>query len=148
MTPVEPNRPPTQQAKPGSWLSLALLLLLVFGGMKASAWWQQERLAAAVQAHARPNQILMYTTSTCVYCAKARAWLDAHSIPWRECNIDLSAACRVKFEAQGAPGVPLLQVNGQWHLGFDAAWLARVLQVSPATGADQPKPNTDKSPRP
>lgn len=137
----------TQPASPpprSSLWGLAVVLLLVFGGMQAWTWWRHERQCEAVKALAQPDQITMYTTTTCPYCAKAKVWLNGHGVPWRECNIDLDASCRATFEAQGAPGVPLLQVKGHWQLGFDPLWLTRALQTEPL----QPSPSTDRSPRP
>ena len=135
-TPGAGNRP--------SWMGLAALLVLVAGGMQGWTWWRQERQAEAVRVVAQPGQITMYTTNTCPYCAQARVWLNGHDVPWRECNIDQDAACRANFEAQGAPGVPLLHVNGHWQLGFDAQWLALALQTEPR----QPRPSNAGSPRP
>lgn len=137
----------TQPASPpprSSLWGLAVVLLLVFGGMQAWTWWRHERQGEAVKTLAQPDQITMYTTTTCPYCAKAKVWLNGHGVPWRECNIDLDASCRATFEAQGAPGVPLLQVKGHWQLGFDPVWLTRALQTEPR----QPSPSTDRSPRP
>jgi glutaredoxin len=133
----------TPSSRPSLW-GLALVLVLVAGGMQAWTWWRQERQADAVKAAAQAGQITMYTTNTCPYCAKARVWLNGHDIPWQECNIDQKASCRTTFEAQGSPGVPLLNVKGHWHLGFDPQWLARALQ----TEGRQPKPSDAGSPRP
>lgn len=127
-----------------SWLSLVVILLVVVGGTQAWTWWRQERQGDTVKVLARPGQITMYTTLTCPYCAKAKVWLNGHDVPWRECNIDRDAACLATYEAQGSPGVPLLHVQGHWHLGFDAQWLARALKAEPR----QPNPSTDSSPRP
>ncbi|MGC4060694.1 MAG: glutaredoxin family protein [Aquabacterium sp.] len=118
-----------------SWKSLALVLLVVAGGMQAWGWWQDEHTATLIKRHARPDSITLYTTETCIYCAKARDWLSAHGVPWRECNIDKDQACARTFNAHGAPGTPLVLANGQWNLGFDQAWLAEALQTpSPGTG--------------
>ncbi|MFT3857063.1 MAG: glutaredoxin family protein [Aquabacterium sp.] len=132
-----------------------MILLIVLGGHQAWNWWRDERSAALIQQHAGQAEITLYTTSTCPYCARARAWLEAHGIAWRECNVETDAACMARYEAQGAPGVPLVHVAGRWHLGFDPAWLGQVLSASPAgasvaapTGAAQSNPSLASSPRP
>lgn len=127
-----------------SWLGLGVLLLLIVCGMQAWSWWRHERQGDVVKALAQPGQITMYTTLTCPYCAQAKVWLNGHDVSWRECNIDLDARCRATFEAQGAPGVPLLNVQGHWQLGFDPQGLVRALQAPPR----QPSPSSDTSPRP
>lgn len=125
-------------------LGLALVLVLVLGLMQGWQWWQQEQAANAVKALAKPGHITMYTTDTCPYCAKARVWLAGHEIPFRECNVDRDPSCRAEFDAQGAPGVPLMHVQGHWQLGFDAQWLTLALQKP----ARQPRPSSAGSPRP
>lgn len=135
----------------GGWKSLAAILLIVLGGTQAWHWWRDEQAATLIQRHAATADITLYTTSTCPYCAKARAWLTQHGIPWRECNVETDTTCMARYEAQGAPGVPLVHVKGQWHLGFDPAWLGRVLEAPGDAGAAQSSPSRpkgDKAPRP
>jgi len=103
------------------WASLVLILCVVVGGSSAWSWWRETR---AVQ-------------------------LNAQDISWRECNVELSAACQAAFESQGAPGVPLMQVGSHWRLGFDATWLSQALQALPPTPMpNQARPSTPTSPRP
>lgn len=111
-----------------NWISLAVLLTLVVGGTQGWSWWQQERQGQALRALSRPGDVTIYTTTTCPYCAQAKVWLTGHQVAWRECNIDLNTECLQTFQARGAPGVPLMHVRGQWHLGFDPAWLTQTLQ--------------------
>lgn len=125
-----PSATPTSLPR-GSWKSLAVLLVVIVGGSQAWSWWQGEQSAALVKRLAAPGSIIMYTTSSCPYCARARQWLTQHAIPWRECNVELERPCQLAYEAQGAPGVPLMQANGHWHLGFDPAWLGQALQAPP-----------------
>ena len=108
--------------------SLALLLAVVSGGFQAYHWWQREQLSASIQSRAQSVPITLYTTSTCPYCAQAKVWLDGHQVRWTECNIELDQTCQAAFNRQGAPGVPLMRVGDQWHLGFDVAWLDQALQ--------------------
>ncbi|MDE2401779.1 MAG: glutaredoxin family protein [Burkholderiales bacterium] len=129
--------PPKQTRR--QWWALAGLIAAVMGASEGWQWWQQERNAAAVQQYAQAGDIVMYTTSTCPYCARARRWLDAHQVPWHECNVELDSACLKVFEAQGSPGVPLMSVKGRWNLGFDAAWLGQALQA-PSVSKPKPKP--------
>jgi hypothetical protein len=57
--------------------------------------------------------------------------MKSHGIPWQECDVERDAVCRQAFEAQGAPGTPLMQVKGRWGLGFDADWLSRAIEMPP-----------------
>lgn len=118
------DRSPPRKA---SWRSLLVIVAVVWGSSQAWSWWRQTQATQTVQAQARAGDILMLTTTDCPYCAKARAWFKQHAVPWQECNIEQHDACRRLFDAQGAPGVPLLNVRGQWRLGFDADWMATTL---------------------
>lgn len=141
MTPKEPARKAT------SLWSLAVLIVVVLGATEAMNWWQDQRQADELkrvlsQQAVQAKDVVMYTTSTCPYCAKARTWLKSNQVPFSECNVEQSAACLAQYELQGPPGVPLMKVRDQWHLGFDPAWLVLALQ------AQADKPNAAKSPRP
>lgn len=111
----------------GSWWSLILIVGLVWGGSQAMHWWRSEQAARTLQSQARPGDILMLTTSTCPYCAKARAWMSARSVPWQECDVEHEPRCALLYEARGAPGVPLMSVKGEWNLGFDPLWLSEAI---------------------
>lgn len=137
-----PHRERTQgRLGRGGWVSLVLVLAAVTALSQGWGWWRERGIVQAVKATARPGDIEMFTTLTCPYCAQARYWLDRHDVPWQECNVDTSATCRARFEARGAPGVPLMQVRGQWRLGFDAGWVARTLTSPPSvTAPASPRP--------
>ena len=121
------------------WVLIALMGMAT-ASSQALHWWQGERAARIVRQHARPGDITLYTTSSCGYCAQARAWLATNQIPWRECQIEQDSRCQRTFTAQGAPGVPLMNVKGQWHLGFDADWLGQALQAEPKISASPASP--------
>lgn len=138
-----------------SWWTLLVTLGVVWGLFQALQWWQGQRqsqaLAQVLQQHpVKAGDVLMYTTSSCPYCAQARDWLGRNHVPFTECNIELQAHCQAEFEHQGSPGVPLMQVRGLWNLGFDAQWVTLALQrqASPAASNQADKPSVAKSPRP
>ena len=126
--------------------SLAMVLLLVWGGSQAVSWWQAQRFAEAVHAGSQRHALVVYTTDTCPYCARARAWLNANGATWRECNVEHDATCRRTYEAQGAPGVPMVQVGRLWDLGFNPAWVASAMATLDTESAQSP--SGASSPRP
>lgn len=140
---TQPAQGPKESPPPerGSWKSLAAIVLIVVGGMQGWSWWQGERAAAVIKQHARAaSDITLYTTSTCIYCAKAHAWLTQHDISWRECNVEQDAACMKTYDDHGAPGTPLVSVNGQWRLGFDPEWIGQVLAQAKPSASTSPLP--------
>lgn len=122
---------PTPTARRSNWLSLAVIVAVVVGGSEAWSWWRSEQAAKQVSVLSQQGSLLMYTTDTCPYCAQARRWLNGAGARWQECNIDQDPACLKVFQSRGSPGVPLLNVNGQWRLGFDPTWVGQALQSSP-----------------
>jgi len=119
---AEPGRPTLR-----SLLGLVALVAVVWGGSQGLNRWQDERAASAIRELSQRVDITLYTTSTCPYCAKAIAWLKRHEVRWRECNVEINAACQSTYEQQGSPGVPLVRAGNRWHLGFHAPWLAEAL---------------------
>lgn len=73
------------------------------------------------------NKLVMFTTTHCPYCADARAFLKRNNVAYRECNIETDAACDTALARLGADGVPTLVYEGRTHVGWNPAWLRRVL---------------------
>jgi len=67
------------------------------------------------------NILLMYTTSRCSYCAKARKYFAAQGIDYIEKNIETSDDYRLEFKKAGGKGVPLI-FSGRYQMtGFSEA---------------------------
>lgn len=136
-------------SKPRSLWTLVLLLALIVGGSKALNWWREARTADLIKTNLGQQRITLYTTQTCTFCVDAKFWLRSHDIPWDECDVERDASCKATFDAQGAPGTPIVRVGSHWYLGFDPGWIAEVLTTPLKTGT-QPtsSPKADTSPRP
>jgi glutaredoxin len=83
--------------------------------------------------------VVLYETSWCGFCKKARAWLRARRIPFEavdvEADADAAAELDEKLRRAGVEGagVPVIDVRGTLLVGFDPDRLARLL--SRASGA-------------
>jgi len=102
---------------------LAVILALVVGGsalLRARAAGEQGQ---ALRELARPGDIVMLSSATCIFCTRAREWLTEQRVPFRECFIESDAACRAEFQARSGPGTPTFVVRGQTVVGFDPARL-------------------------
>jgi glutaredoxin len=113
-------------------LGLVVTVAVVWGLSQAWASWRNASLATAVKVMANASNVIMYTTSACPYCARAREWLAANGVSYHDCNVDLDQQCLAQYESKGQPGVPLMKVNGHWQLGFDPQWLALALESASA----------------
>lgn len=128
---MSPSQPSGTSLK--SLIGLGLVLLLAWGGREWLLQHQTTQQGETLRALVKADDIVMYSTEGCIYCAKARQWLSAQGLPWRECNVEHDAQCRADYEAKGSPGVPMLKVREQWQLGFDPAWLVEAIKNRPPT---------------
>ncbi len=85
---------------------LALLFFLAAGA------------AAAQPAAKAAAPVVMYATSWCPYCAKARAYFAKNGIAYVEHDIEKSAAVNAEFKRLGGRGVPLILVGTERISGF------------------------------
>ena len=136
------NRPESQTSAPLSaksrlmaklrpYLPLLVIVLLVMGGSQAARDWQARVLAEKLRDSVRPGDIVMLSSTNCVYCLRARTWLDAERISYSECFIETNAACADLYRAQMAPGTPTFLVKGQRIVGFDKQRMVESLAAGP-----------------
>jgi glutaredoxin len=130
---VSPVAPRAGSVRRGSWIGLAALVAAVALGMQGFARWSQHRLGEQVAATARPGDIRMIGSVTCVYCAAARAWFTENRVPFDECLVERDTACAATYRALNAPGTPVMLVRGQRLIGFDARAIARALGAESAS---------------
>ena len=103
------------------WRTLAGLVLVVALASGASQWWRSHlagSIGEQLVAQARPGDIQMLSSTTCVFCTAARRWLTDQRVPFTECFIERDADCAARYQALGARGTPTLLVRGQVQLGF------------------------------
>jgi len=110
-----------------SGLSLLAVVLAVGGVSEGWRAWSNQRLGREVAALARPGDIEMIASDTCIFCAAARSWFGANGVPFSECSIERDANCAARFEALGSPGTPVLLVRGKPQVGFSAQRVAQAL---------------------
>ena len=113
--------------------SLLFVLLLVLAVTGAAGWWRDHRalaLGPELAAQARPGDIHLLSSQTCVYCRQARQWLTAQRVAFDECFIESDARCAAQYQALQAPGTPVVLVRGQAQLGFSPQQVLERLSAS------------------
>lgn len=63
-------------------------------------------------------RIVMYATSWCPYCAKARDYFARNRIAYTEHDIEKSPAAHAEFKRLGGRGVPLISIGDRQMSGF------------------------------
>jgi glutaredoxin 3 len=68
----------------------------------------------------RPAEVTIYTTPTCPWCHKAKAWLRDRKIRYKEIDVtsDRSGAEEM-VRISGQTGVPVIVVGGEVIVGFN-----------------------------
>jgi glutaredoxin len=73
------------------------------------------------------NQVVMYATTTCPYCAKTRELFAKQGVKYTEYQIDKSETANADFLAKGGIGVPLLYIGERRIDGFREATIREAL---------------------
>ncbi|MDZ7858082.1 glutaredoxin family protein [Sphaerotilus sp.] len=123
-----PTRPSWWQRLRQSGILAVLVVGVVAWGLGRVVQTQvQGDQAEALRAVARPGDIRMISSVTCIFCTKARQYMTEHRIPFEECLIERDPVCLADYKRLGASGTPTLLVRGQRHLGFDPQRVAAAL---------------------
>ncbi len=72
-----------------------------------------------VAASGKQPRVVMYSTSWCPYCEKARAMFRARGIEYTEFDIEQSTQARAAHRELGGRGVPLILVGFEALRGFN-----------------------------
>ncbi len=86
--------------------------------LSAAKLEQVRRQKASKQAAIASDQAVIYTTSWCGYCKKAKAYMASKGISYREVDIETESGLAAYAQAGGGEGVPLLQYRGETVRGF------------------------------
>ncbi|MGH0038326.1 MAG: glutaredoxin family protein [Myxococcota bacterium] len=82
------------------------------------------------------HRVVLFTTSWCGYCAKARRFLDANQVPYTEVDIERSEQGRLEYERLGGYGVPMFVIDGRPIFGLDLEAVVGMLGEEPGPGAN------------
>lgn len=66
------------------------------------------------------RKVIIYTTTWCGVCKKAKLYLDANGIPYREYDVENSAKGRRDYKKLKGRGVPIILVGNKRMNGFQA----------------------------
>lgn len=72
--------------------------------------------------------VRMFTTQSCGYCRRAKAFLSARGTPYEELDVEASAAAYDEYKALGGRGVPVILVGNRRMSGFNQNGLEAMLR--------------------
>ncbi|MBM7660195.1 glutaredoxin-like YruB-family protein [Bacillus mesophilus] len=74
--------------------------------------------------------VTVYTTNTCPYCVMVKNFLNDQKIEFREVNVQEDPDAGEKLvKTTGQMGVPQMEINGQWVLGYDPETIMELLET-------------------
>jgi glutaredoxin-like YruB-family protein len=108
-------------------LQLAERAVVSLGAAPLARSTPVERSAAASLPQRAAKQVVVYTTSHCPYCVKAKQYLTQKGVRYREVDIERSITGKDEYRRLGGNGVPLIMVGNKKVDGFDPDQLDRLL---------------------
>lgn len=72
-------------------------------------------------------KVIMYSTSWCGYCKKARNYFHENNISYVEYDIEKDEKAHQQYKNMGATGVPVILVGKRRMNGFNAAGFEKML---------------------
>lgn len=74
--------------------------------------------------------IVIYTTSWCGYCKKAKAYFSVNNMPYKEYDIEKDRFAKREYDNIGGKGVPVILVGDQRMNGFDKDGFDRIYKIA------------------
>jgi len=76
------------------------------------------------------TKVTVYSTSSCPWCKKVKAFLKEHDVSFTEKNVgEDTKAAEEMVKKSGQQGVPVVDVDGKIMVGFDEAGLKKALKI-------------------
>jgi glutaredoxin 3 len=79
------------------------------------------------------SKVLLFSTSTCSWCRRAKRYFKERRVPFKEINIERDqTAARDIVRKTGQTGVPVIKIGGRWIVGFDRERIEKELARKPS----------------
>ncbi|MFH1134008.1 MAG: glutaredoxin family protein [Nanoarchaeota archaeon] len=76
-------------------------------------------------------EVIVYSTPTCPWCVKAKDFLKARGVPFKDVNVREDRVAAVDLVAKtGQMSVPVIEIGDTVLIGFDRAKVAELLGIS------------------
>jgi thioredoxin len=84
-------------------------------------------------AEAKPQSVTVFSTPTCPWCSRLKAYLRQHNIPFKDIDVSRDTqAAQEMVRRSGQMGVPQAWINGQVVVGFDRQRIDALLGLTAA----------------
>jgi len=96
--------------------------------VSASDFFEAVEATQAEEAKTRRQRVVMYSTTWCGVCKKAKRYFKEKNIPFREYDVETSAKGKQDFARLGGRGVPIILVGDMRMNGFTRTRFERLYQ--------------------
>jgi len=77
------------------------------------------------------HRVTVYTGPTCIWCTRVKAYLDEKRVRYKEVDVSRDPrAAQALVAKTGQTGVPQLDIDGTWIVGFDKARIDKLLNLA------------------
>jgi glutaredoxin 3 len=74
------------------------------------------------------SKVLLFSTSTCSWCRRAKRYFKEQGVPFKEINVERDQdAARDIVRKTGQTSVPVIKIGSKWIVGFDKERIDREL---------------------
>jgi glutaredoxin 3 len=74
------------------------------------------------------SKVLLFSTSTCSWCRRAKRYFKDRGVPFKEINIERDPeAARDIVRKTGQTGVPVIKIGSKWIVGFEGEQIEKEL---------------------
>lgn len=74
------------------------------------------------------REVIVYSTPTCPWCHMAKRYLEGKGVAYTEVDVSADyAAAMDMIRRTGQQGVPVIEIDGEFVIGFDKARLDALL---------------------
>ena len=74
------------------------------------------------------KKVVIYSTPTCPFCKRAKAYLSQKGIPYTDINVATDREkSKEMIQKSGQMGVPVIIIDGEIVVGFNQAQLDKLL---------------------
>ncbi len=75
------------------------------------------------------EDIVIYSTPTCMYCEMLKSYLDQKGITYKDYNVaDNKDKAKEMIQKTGQRSVPVTEIDGEVVLGFDKEKIEKILK--------------------
>jgi glutaredoxin 3 len=77
------------------------------------------------------SKVVLFRTSTCSWCRRAKRYFKDHRVPFKEVDIERDPkAAQDIARKTGQKGVPVIKIGNRWIVGFDKERIEKELRLS------------------